>query len=102
MSQDSISSELEKGLLGCPTAQELEQKISEAQAVHQTLLNYSEQVNTLILPEEEMPRKRQQAPTATIQQPTTSQQAQNIPLPPPTWTEEEKNTLLKNISYFEK
>ena len=44
----SISSSQEE-LLGSPTAWELEQEISESQAVHQNLLDYSEQADSLIL-----------------------------------------------------
>ncbi|MEW8548707.1 MAG: hypothetical protein AB2693_34835 [Candidatus Thiodiazotropha sp.] len=51
MSTSSISSSQEEELLGSPTAQELEQEIIESQAVHQKLLDYSEQADSLILPE---------------------------------------------------
>ncbi|XP_063428647.1 uncharacterized protein LOC134711741 [Mytilus trossulus] len=49
---DSISSSQEEELLGSPTALELEQEISESQAVHQNLLDYSEQAVSLILSED--------------------------------------------------
>ncbi|CAC5386245.1 unnamed protein product [Mytilus coruscus] len=42
----------EEELLGSPTALELEQEISESQAVHQNLLDYSEQADSLILSED--------------------------------------------------
>ncbi|CAC5362454.1 unnamed protein product [Mytilus coruscus] len=48
----SISSSQEEELLGSPTALELEQEISESQAVHQNLLDYSEQADSLILSED--------------------------------------------------
>lgn len=48
MSSD-ISSPQEEELLGSPIARELEQEISESQAVHQNLLEYS-RTETLILP----------------------------------------------------
>ncbi|CAC5383094.1 unnamed protein product [Mytilus coruscus] len=41
----SISSSQEEELLGSPTALELEQEISESQAVHQNLLDYSEHLH---------------------------------------------------------
>lgn len=52
MYQESISSSLEEELLDSPTALELEQEISESRAVHQNLLDYSEQAESLILPED--------------------------------------------------
>ena len=70
MSQDSISSELERDLLGSPTAQELEQEICESQAAHQKLLVFSKQTTTLILPEDMASTSEQK-------------QAQDLPLPPP-------------------
>jgi len=39
-------------MLGSPSQEELEQEISETQLVHKKLLDYSEQVDSLILPEE--------------------------------------------------
>lgn len=51
MSVASISSSQEEELLGSPTSQELEQEISESQAVHKKLLDYSEQADSLILSE---------------------------------------------------
>ena len=62
---------------------------------HGWLLDYSEQVDSLILPKQKMPSKRnkgsQQAPT---EQPATTSNYN--------WTEEEKQTLRENLVYFEK
>ena len=52
MSQDNISSSQEDELLGSPTAQDLELEISQSQAAHKKLLDYSKQVESLILPED--------------------------------------------------
>ena len=52
MSCSSISFSQEQEMLGSPTAQELEQEISESQAVHQKMIDYSEQADSFILLED--------------------------------------------------
>eukprot|EP00745_Piridium_sociabile_P000686 TRINITY_DN1041_c0_g1_i17.p1 TRINITY_DN1041_c0_g1~~TRINITY_DN1041_c0_g1_i17.p1 ORF type:complete len:233 (-),score=37.72 TRINITY_DN1041_c0_g1_i17:418-1116(-) len=90
MSQDSISSELEREIL-------------ESQAAHQKLLDYSQQPTPLILPDMDQASTFQQACNVPLPAPTPEDMDQDSTTPEETeiWTEEEKEILLDNRKYFE-